>query len=442
MSERAVSTTMGYVLVLVISSLLISGLVVAGGDYVESQRDQVAREELRVVGNQLAGGIADADRLANTSDGGKIRVNAWLPRSVVGGPYSIRIVSEPGYDGTNETTVVVSSDVADVSRNVTFYTSHEVEERTIGGGPVVVIFENADGDSARELVVSNDRPLSPETDPDAGPSEISRDEVVYVRDGGGLESVDSDGDVTQYGVQAEAIGPKEVDFDGDGLGEVPYVTSAGAVKLVDSNGETQTIATGAATSKTKLAVAEHDGEFVVFYVGAAEGDIFKASLELDPTEITGYGGYAAGAVVGVMDADADGDDEIVYTGTSQQIRYLNDSGDYTPSNGGAGQNNGIGVGSPRDFDGDGVPKIPMVDGSNTVHTYDIRSESKGSSVASNGAASPLTGIEWDTGASGLEVVYVNSTADTLYYVTPGQTPIEILDADGDPIVVDTSVGVA
>ena len=50
--DRAVSTTLGYVLSLAIASILISGLMLATAGFVEGQREQVIRSELEVVGDR------------------------------------------------------------------------------------------------------------------------------------------------------------------------------------------------------------------------------------------------------------------------------------------------------------------------------------------------------------------------------------------------------
>ena len=62
--DRAVSATLGYVLVIGITTILISGLFLAAGGFVENQHERAIRAELEVVGNRLAADIAAVDRLA------------------------------------------------------------------------------------------------------------------------------------------------------------------------------------------------------------------------------------------------------------------------------------------------------------------------------------------------------------------------------------------
>ncbi|MFC7028484.1 hypothetical protein ACFQH8_15745 [Halomicroarcula sp. GCM10025710] len=61
--DRAVSTALGYVLTLSIASLLVTGLIIAGSGFVEDRREQVVREELTVIGQQIGADLARADRL-------------------------------------------------------------------------------------------------------------------------------------------------------------------------------------------------------------------------------------------------------------------------------------------------------------------------------------------------------------------------------------------
>ncbi len=68
--------------------------------------------------------------------------------------------------------------------------------------------------------------------------------------------------------------------------------------------------------------------------------------------------------MGVADIDTDGSDEIIFFAESQEIRYLNQDGNTEKvQTGGVGSNNRSGIGPPADFDGDGVLKVPFIDGS-------------------------------------------------------------------------------
>jgi len=91
---RAVSTTLSYVLSLAIATLLITGLITAGGSYVGSQREQVIRDELVVVGQQLSADIERADRLVRAGDSADptVTLNRTLSNRVTGANYKLVLV--------------------------------------------------------------------------------------------------------------------------------------------------------------------------------------------------------------------------------------------------------------------------------------------------------------------------------------------------------------
>ncbi|PSP46175.1 hypothetical protein BRC60_10940 [Halobacteriales archaeon QH_1_68_42] len=90
-SDRGQSIALDYTLGLAVGFLLITGLLIAGGDYITDQRNRAQQSELRVIGQQLAADIEAADRLAAAATNGEVRIE----RSLV----EVRV------DLTNETAV-------------------------------------------------------------------------------------------------------------------------------------------------------------------------------------------------------------------------------------------------------------------------------------------------------------------------------------------------
>jgi hypothetical protein len=134
--DRAVSTALGYVLALAISSLLISGLLLAAGGFVEGQREEVIRSELRVVGQTLVADTEGADRLASAVDG-DVRVKSTLPRRVGSSTYSIEIGSGPFGPQSREVLLTASS--VDVSVSLLLVTNTTVATGTVEGGELVIV---------------------------------------------------------------------------------------------------------------------------------------------------------------------------------------------------------------------------------------------------------------------------------------------------------------
>jgi hypothetical protein len=170
------------------------------------------------------------------------------------------------------------------------------------------------------------------------------------------------------------LGPATTAFTNGSDRAVPAVTDSGTLKLVRSSG-TELLVSGddpaaPRTSKSLLAVSSFGaGETAVVYADANSETLYRVTPTAGPTALA-QPDSGAQAVAGSGDIDGDGDAELVFADSSQAIRYV-ESGDdttqaFTKAYDGAGSNNGIGVGPPADFTGDGVDSVPIVDGSNQV----------------------------------------------------------------------------
>lgn len=150
--RRAVSTTVSYTLTLGISTLLITGLLLAGGTFMETNQKETTRTELTVLAQQLAGLVSSADGLAGSTDDGSFTMRRELPRRVAGSTYVVRI---------NETTTGAARFEYELelgaanggTDTVSVSTETPVHAPTsFDGGPVSVSY-NTTGDT---LVVSDD----------------------------------------------------------------------------------------------------------------------------------------------------------------------------------------------------------------------------------------------------------------------------------------------
>lgn len=133
--ERAVSVTLGYVLTLGIVTLLLTGLLVASGEFVADQRENVVRDELRVVGQQVAHDLGAADRLVRASEGSpEVSVGRSLPPEVAGSSYAVTLAP-----GTPATLVLRSSNPV-VTVEVLVRVETAVESSSATGGRVAVVY--------------------------------------------------------------------------------------------------------------------------------------------------------------------------------------------------------------------------------------------------------------------------------------------------------------
>jgi len=137
--DRGVSTTVSYTLTLAISALLVTGLIVAGGDYVDDRQEQVIRGELTVIGQQLASDLAQVDRLNVSADSADptIRLNQSFPERVTGTGY--RITLRPN-GGSPE--VELRSVDPEITVRVGLVTETDVRESTTNGGRVQIRYES------------------------------------------------------------------------------------------------------------------------------------------------------------------------------------------------------------------------------------------------------------------------------------------------------------
>jgi len=143
--DRGVSTVVGFVLTLAITSLLVIGLLVATSGFVDGQRQRTVRDELEVLGQQVAADVAAADRLVRAG-GNAVAIDRPLPDDVTGLSYQLSV------DGGTPVTITLSTSNPDVSVEVTVRTVTDVAGgTTLNGGDVRVVYD----DSADELVVQN-----------------------------------------------------------------------------------------------------------------------------------------------------------------------------------------------------------------------------------------------------------------------------------------------
>jgi hypothetical protein len=136
-TDRAVSTAVGYVLTLGIATVLVSGLLIATGGVVEDRREATARDGLEVVGQRLAANLMSADRLAETRNAETVELEVTLPRRLAGSGYAIRV------DGGGSA-LILESEGAAVRQRVPFVASTPVVTTELRGGPVRIVLTPAD----------------------------------------------------------------------------------------------------------------------------------------------------------------------------------------------------------------------------------------------------------------------------------------------------------
>ena len=145
--SRAISPVFGYALTLGISTLLIAGLLIAAGGFVDTQRQNAAESELSVVGNQLAADVAAADRLSRTDGTVDVEISRSLPNRIVGSSYTIHVRDDS--DGPTEPYLELTATQPEVSVTVGLVSQTPVAPASVGAGDTIVRYENG------ELVIQN-----------------------------------------------------------------------------------------------------------------------------------------------------------------------------------------------------------------------------------------------------------------------------------------------
>lgn len=140
MNDRAVSSTLNYVLSLAIAALLVTGLLIASGGFVENRQEQVIRSELRVVGQQVAADIARADRLVTASDDpstAAVAVDQQFPSQITGTTYRLTLLEQ------EDPELVLTSTSPEVEVIVDVQNQTSVSESSVDGGTVVVAYDGS-----------------------------------------------------------------------------------------------------------------------------------------------------------------------------------------------------------------------------------------------------------------------------------------------------------
>ncbi|MBP1954978.1 hypothetical protein J2752_001890 [Halarchaeum rubridurum] len=263
---------------------------------------------------------------------------------------------------------------------------------------------------------------------------------------GHVTLVTADGSRIDTGVSAAVVG-KGGDLDGDGYVEIPYVTGQQTLGVVDRTGERVQLADAAEETKTTMAVGDLDGDGTpaLYYArdSSTAGSELRRAYDNGTTEVVVSKDTTANAALGVADVTGDGVPEVVFVGSSGGLRYYNETASdvVTFYTSGIGSNGGLGVGAPRDFDGDGVARVPIVDGSNNaVLVEPVGTDANVTTVVSGGVdKNPVAGVDW-TSDDGIEYLYVDG--DAVKWATLDGTGGTVTDANGNAISTTSNAGVA
>ncbi len=234
---------------------------------------------------------------------------------------------------------------------------------------------------------------------------------------------------------ADALGPAR-QLDNDSATEVPYVDSNGNVWMIDTNGNETQLASDAKVTKVTTADWDGNGQTEIIYANSS-GAIYRVENGSTATQIADPADQA-GAVLGAANFTADNETDIVYTGTSANLYYYNESSGSTKffsSTLGAID----AAGEPADFNGDGTLEVPFVDGSANIALVDANDSKRTLTSNGNNDNAAVAAANW-TGDSDPEVIYLNSS--NVYSVSYEKNVDAVRDSNENQLNAAQDAGIA
>lgn len=136
-TDRGQAVTLNYTIGIAIATVLVTGLLIAGGGFVSNQQEQATRSELRVIGQQMAASLESTDRLANTTEpGDTVNFSRDLPPNVAGSTYDIELVEQ------EEPYLRLTTNDPDLNVTVEFANRTAVTGNQVDGGTVVFTYRD------------------------------------------------------------------------------------------------------------------------------------------------------------------------------------------------------------------------------------------------------------------------------------------------------------
>jgi archaellum component FlaF (FlaF/FlaG flagellin family) len=273
--------------------------------------------------------------------------------------------------------------------------------------------------------------------------------VAFTDDSDSLRSYGFDGRYTNYPGTASAVGPPISNFVTQNAKELPSVSSSGNVTVATETGDRIVLASDARAGFTRLSVGRWQGTAPsIFYVNATS-HIIRVTSNGTTTPIDANSEIEAQGVAGTGDIDGDDSAELIYggngpSGTSNSIVYIDDDGTVVGTGVGYGTNNGIALGEPADFDGDGVVRVPYVDGSNNINLAGENGTTTALTSGGAAAKAPVATGNFD-GDDPLEIYFVGANSgelEVLDNATRDNTIRTITDDQGNTTTIDNDAGAA
>ena len=133
---RAVSPAVTQALTIGISTILITGLLLAGASFSDTKRENTVRQGLQDVGSGLASDLVRLDQFDTDGVSNNLSFRSEYPDQIAGAGYRIHLV-----DDTDRATIHVNSPSSELRTQVRFANDHPVCETTVRGGQITVVYD-------------------------------------------------------------------------------------------------------------------------------------------------------------------------------------------------------------------------------------------------------------------------------------------------------------
>ncbi|WP_414838018.1 CARDB domain-containing protein [Candidatus Nanosalina sp. VS9-1] len=263
--------------------------------------------------------------------------------------------------------------------------------------------------------------------------------VFYTNSTNHLRVLYGNGTSINFSEQASVVGD-QANLDSDTYLEVPFINTSGYLKVIDRFGETSVLDTGQDTSMEVIATGDWNlTDDYVFYPDATASDNLKRVRVGEQPQAVSSGVGSNGAL-GAADFDVDGSEELVFLGTSNTVKYLDEGTVKSTGFSSFGSNEQYGISQVADVNRDGKPRVAYVTGSNNLALLDYQgNKEKINSNYGLAAKTRISPVDWK-GDAKKEILHIGTGGDIKYQFYNGTT--EFVQQDSSNVAAEQSVGLA
>ena len=136
---RAVSPAVTQALTIGITTLLVTGLLLSGGAFIDERQEDITRQGLVDIGSGVASDLVRLDQFETAGVTGTVAFTSDYPDRVAGQGYRVHL--DPGPDRTR---VYINSTGSNLSTQVRFANTTNVCERRVSGGTMVFAYDSSE----------------------------------------------------------------------------------------------------------------------------------------------------------------------------------------------------------------------------------------------------------------------------------------------------------